>query len=146
MTVLAAAIVSACLPSPADGLKPAPMVPVTGPVGLSASNGTKLDVRVVVNGITMTILAAGSKVEEIPANDLPPMPWAVEALSPSGRVLASFVVRTGDISRAADPSGGNMLRGAGARVDLSCGRLDIWAGPPMIGPAPGPGTPGDCEP
>ncbi len=34
----------------------------------------------------------------------------------------------------------------GARVDLSCGRIDIWSGTPMMGPAPGPGVPGDCDP
>lgn len=122
------------------------MVPVTGPVGLSVSNGTKLDVRIVVNGMTITTIAAASNVEQIPASELPPMPWAIEALTPSGRLLTSFVVGPGDVGRAVDRSGGNMLNGAGARVDLSCGRLDIWAGPPMSGPAPGQGTPGDCEP
>jgi hypothetical protein len=37
------------------------------------------------------------------------------------------------------------LKGDGNRVDLSCGRIDVWAGPPLLGPAPGPGTPGDCR-
>ena len=30
--------------------------------------------------------------------------------------------------------------------NLSCGRLDIWSGPPLSGPPPGPGKPGDCAP
>ena len=45
-------------------------------------------------------------------------------------------------SRPADLS----AQGDAVRVDLSCGRLDIWSGPPLLGPPPGPGTPGDCTP
>ena len=144
--VVVAAIAAGCLPSPMQAPKPPSMLPVTGPIGLDASNGTKLDVRIVVNGLTVATLAPGSNVEEIPQSEMPPMPWTIEALSPSGRVLTSLVVWPGDVSRALDPSGGDILRGAGARVDLSCGRLDLWVGPPMIGPAPGPGVAGDCEP
>jgi hypothetical protein len=39
--------------------------------------------------------------------------------------------------------------GAMGRVDLSCGRLTIWAGDVMPSgpvPPPSPGTPGDCIP
>jgi hypothetical protein len=74
---------------------------------------------------------------EIPA----PLPWSVEARSPSGRLLISMTVRPGDVDGE-----GTEQRGTGGRVDLSCGRLDIWSGPPMLGPAPGDGMPGDCLP
>ncbi len=36
--------------------------------------------------------------------------------------------------------------GVGFREDLCCGRLDVWLGVPHAGPAPGPGTAGDCDP
>ena len=45
----------------------------------------------------------------------------------------------------ADPKS-KKKKGSGARVDLSCGRLDVWVGPPMHGPFPAPGRPGDCDP
>ena len=37
---------------------------------------------------------------------------------------------------------------AGARVDLTCGRLDVTVGTTMMGPPPpqNPGAPGDCDP
>jgi hypothetical protein len=56
-------------------------------------------------------------------------------------VLVSMIVHDGDVVAAADGD-----KGDANRVDLSCGRLDIWSGPPLLGPAPGPGSPGDCGP
>jgi hypothetical protein len=55
--------------------------------------------------------------------------------SPSGRVLASMTVHPGDVGNMTGPNGQGEARGDGVRVDLSCGRLDIWAGPPMTGSA-----------
>ena len=68
-------------------------------------------------------------------------PWFVEARTASGRALLTLVVHAGDV-RYQESS----TRGDANRIDLSCGRLDIWAGPPLIGPMPGPGSPGDCVP
>jgi len=78
--------------------------------------------------------------------DLPPLPWYVEARSESGRVLVSMTVRPGDVFATMYPDGHGETRGAAVRADLSCGRLDVWSGPPMSGPAPGSGIPGDCLP
>ena len=35
--------------------------------------------------------------------------------------------------------------GRAVRADLSCGRLDVWSGPPLLGPMYSPGPSGDCE-
>jgi hypothetical protein len=119
----------------------APSPAPTEETTLSINNGTTLDVTLVVNGQAIETVHPGVQVDPIPPSELPTLPWMVEARSPSGRVLSSMAVRQGDVTRTA-----NGIRGDAVRVDLSCGRLDVWAGPPLLGPAPGPGRPGDCAP
>jgi hypothetical protein len=114
--------------------------------GLSISNGTTLTVTLVVNGRPVGTFAPGTGRDPIPARDLPALPWQVEARSPSGRLLTSMSVHPGDVWATSEPNGEGRETGDGVRVDLSCGRLDIWSGPPLLGPAPGPGSPGDCAP
>ncbi len=109
------------------------------------NNGTTLVVALVVNGSTVSSVAPGTQ-EMIAASALPPLPWNVEARSPSGRLLTSMTVHAGDVTETALPNGGTQSKGDAARIDLSCGRLDIWAGPPLAGPPPGSGRPGDCAP
>jgi len=118
----------------------------TPPPGLSISNGTTLTVTLVVNGAPVGTLASGTGRDPIPASALPALPWHVEARSPSSRLLTSITVRPGDVWATTGPNCQGSARSDGARVDLSCGRLDIWSGVPLIGPAPGPGSPGDCAP
>jgi len=77
--------------------------------------------------------------------DLPRQPWLVEARTPTGRVLSSMTVRPGDVWETTMPDGSTQMKGDAVRVDLSCGRLDMWSGPPLLGPAPGPGKTGDCD-
>jgi hypothetical protein len=115
-------------------------------MSLNISNGTTLTVTLVVNGTVVATAVPGVAVAPIPASALPPLPWIVEARSPSGRVLTSMTVKAGDVWRSVLPDGSVEDQSDGARVDLSCGRLDIWSGEPMIGPAPGSGSPGDCAP
>jgi len=107
---------------------------------LGISNGTTLAVTLVVNGAAFDTYPPGGGANIQPAS-LPPLPWQAEARSPSGRVLLRLDVRAGAIWRA--PCSGNLLA---ARVDLSCGRLELWSFAGMSGPMPGPGRPGDCEP
>jgi hypothetical protein len=125
--------------------QPASLLPTPAP-GLSIANGTTLTVTLLVNGTLVGTVAPGVERDPIPATDLPALPWQVEARSPSGRLLASVTVRPGDVWATTGPSGQGEMKGDGVRVDLSCGRLDIWSGPPLIGPAPGTGSPGDCAP
>ena len=112
---------------------------------LGVDNGTTMAVTITVNGSIIDTVQPRTQRSIEPAT-LPAMPWTVRALSPSGRVLLELVVVAGAVSRTTHPDGSTSMRGAGNRVDLSCGRLDVYAGPPMLGPMPGPGTPGDCEP
>lgn len=112
----------------------------SAPSPLSYSNGTTLSIDLVVNGSTLLTAAPGAG-GEVAVSALPPLPWSVSAQTSSGRVLKSMTVRAGDVTTV-----GNVQKGDAFRVDLSCGRLDVWTGPPLLGPAPGPGTPGDCNP
>jgi hypothetical protein len=134
------ATVEVSAPMPTSLASVAPTPGATLPP-LSISNNTTLAVTFVVNGKLVATVAPGVQIDPVSSAELPPLPWAVEARSPSGRVLVSMRVHLGDVR-----IGENSASGDGARIDLSCGRLDIWVGPPMLGPMPGPGTPGDCAP
>jgi hypothetical protein len=115
-------------------------------MSVSIANGTTLTVSLVVNDAAVATVAPGDDAN-ISASQLPSLPWTVEARSPSGRVLVSLVVHDGDVVDNVNPATGNgSYIGRGSRVDLSCGRLDIWSGPPMLGPSSAPGSPGDCTP
>ena len=112
---------------------------------LGISNGTDLVVIVTVNGMEAGRFAPGAGAD-IDVDLLPPLPWTVEARTTTGRLLTSMEVQPGQVFRKQLPDGSTQISGALGRVDLSCGRFDMWAGEPIGGPAPGPGTPGDCEP
>jgi hypothetical protein len=110
---------------------------------LSISNGTTIAVTLVVNGSAIETVPPGGYEDPI-KSDLPALPWNVETHSPSGRVLSTLVVREGDFWQTSMPNGAGGARGDAVRVDLSCGRLDLWYGPPLLGPAFSPGPSGDC--
>jgi hypothetical protein len=123
------------------------IVPPARPIGVEVANGTTLPITIVVNGVIVRNIGPGDGTREPMAADvLGPMPWTVEARTASGRVLATMTVHPGDVAYQDSGDGHGSARGVGARVDLTCGRLDMWAGPPILGPAPGPGVPGDCVP
>lgn len=116
---------------------------------LGVSNGTTLDVTLFVNGVRVGEALAGGPSPVIESSRLPDLPWVVEARSPSGRVLTSMRVEPGQVFSTTRPDGGIDASGAIGRVELSCGRLTIWAGDfEPSGPVPGepPGEPGDCVP
>jgi hypothetical protein len=107
---------------------------------LDVSNETTIPVSLVVNGAPVRAIPAGEAVE-VSSNQLPPLPWDARVQTASGRMLVHLRVNPGDVTIQEHGSGG-----VGARADLSCGRIDLWSGPPLLGPAPRPGNPGDCDP
>jgi hypothetical protein len=115
---------------------------------LGISNGTTLTVTLVVNGQLVGDFPAEGPYPTIDPVALPPLPWSVEARSRSGRVLVTMHVEAGQIH---SETLGSAVENSGTfgRVDLSCGRLTIWAGevqPSGPAPAASPGVPGDCVP
>ncbi len=114
--------------------------------GINVQNQTALDVTVTVSGQVVATVARRSDPIEIEPDTLPPMPWPIEVRTSTGRVVLSLLVESHDVSETRGPNGESELLGKAARIDLSCGRLDVWVGPPLAGPPPEPGLPGDCEP
>lgn len=109
-------------------------------------NQTTLPVEVFVNGERVAGVAPRSDPVAIDPVALPDPPWLVDLRTERGRTLLRLTVQPGEVSTTSGPDGQVRMRGAAARVDLTCGRLDVWVGPPLAGPLPEPGTPGDCEP
>jgi hypothetical protein len=117
------------------------------PPRLGISNGTTLVVTVVVNGRQVGAVQPRSGMDPVDPTLLPPLPWIVEARSESGRLLTWMTVTAGQVSTTRLPDGTASMSGTLGRVDLSCGRFDMWAGDfPASGPIPGPGLLGDCDP
>ena len=113
-------------------------------VKLIISNGTTIAVTRVVNGSVVETVPPGSYEDPIKGS-LPAMPWNVEVRSPSGRVMTTLDVHEGDYSTTSLPNDGMQEKGVARRLDLSCGRLDLWYGPPVLGPMYlGSFAPGDC--
>lgn len=133
-SALLLALISACSPAPTAEAH-----------DLVISNQTALAITLVVNNVVVRTVQA-HKQDAVFVRELPPQPWVVEARTSSGRVLSSMTVRPGDVWETTSPDGSNQMTGDAVRVDLSCGRLDMWSGPPLLGPPPGPGKPGDCDP
>jgi hypothetical protein len=105
-------------------------------MALSIQNGTTITVTLVVNGTTVETVPLGTQESPIKAA-IPALPWNVETRSPSGRVLSTMTVREGDATQTTLANGGIEHQGDFARADLSCGRLDVWAGDVRpIGPPP----------
>jgi hypothetical protein len=118
-------------------------------VDLGIANGTTLTVSLFVNGQLVGVSHPDAPGPTIDPNSLPPLPWTVEARSQTGRVLTSMIVEPGDVRTATGPDDQVSHSGTFDRVDLSCGRLTIWAGdvvPSGPAPPPSPGSPGDCVP
>jgi hypothetical protein len=119
--------------------------PLLGPVpdaemSLTANNQSDRALELYVNGGKQADVDASTSLT-IAAKDLPPLPWDAELRLPTGRTLLELRITSGSVVRTA-----NSQQGVGTRVDLSCGRIELYAVLPLGGPAPGPGRPGDCGP
>lgn len=116
---------------------------------LGISNGTALDIIVFVNDVRVAESRPGGPSAVIETFGLPSLPWTVEARTASGRLLTSMRVVEGQVWTTTRPDGRASSIGVFGRVDLSCGRLTIWAGdvqPSVPAPPANPGQPGDCVP
>lgn len=142
---LGSLLVGSARPSPQ--VSPPPLAtgsPSPSPTPLSISNGTTISVTLVVNGTVVETVAPGGYEDPVKAA-LPSLPWSIETRSPSGRTLSRLIVHAGDVVYTTpDASGHSSAKGDAVRVDLSCGRLDVWSGPPLFGPMWSPGPSGDC--
>jgi hypothetical protein len=120
---------------------------VSSEYDVDVSNGTSLVIGIRVNGRPVTQVQANTGAQ-IPASGLGPLPWRVDAVTASGRVLVGMEVPAGSVGCTTAPDGGTPCFGRLAVVDLSCGRIVLFVGgPPSIpAPMPGAGEPGDCEP
>jgi hypothetical protein len=143
VSLVFAAVLAACTTTSPS------VAPVAGRPVLGIANGTNLTVKLFVNGESVGESRPGVGLPPIDFNNLPALPWTVEARSPSGRVLTSMRVEPGVVAMSTDPAGNLGTSGTIGRVDLSCGRVTIWAGyfAPSGPPPPSPaGSPGDCTP
>ncbi len=114
------------------------------PVDLHIENGTSQAITILVNGSDVVTVPA-ARATAIPAAVLPVGDWLVEARLAGGRTVLQGPIAPSAVCSTTGLDGASEQSGSGQRVDLSCGRLDIWVGVPMLGPVPGPGTPGDCD-
>jgi hypothetical protein len=139
-----AALISWALVGCVAGEATAPStLPSESPIGLGVVNATDLHVSLVVNGAVIKTFAPGGADKTIYLSALPSLPWAVEARTASGRVLATMNVTAGDLQ----PESGITSHGTESGIGLSCGQLYMWSGPTEPSwPAPEPGSPGDCLP
>jgi hypothetical protein len=136
-------------PTPAPSASTSPIGQFGGRRVLAIENGTPIAVTLVVNGVAIGTAEPGIVFPEIDFASLPALPWTVEARSPSGRVLTSMHVGPDSVTTTTDPNGNVATTGTIGRVDLSCGRITIYAGYDApsgpVPPSPA-GSPGDCVP
>lgn len=112
---------------------------------LEVANGTTIPVDLNVNGRSVAEVGPHSQLG-FTVRELGPLPWQAEIRAGSGRVLLEVAIRDGAVWRQRNQDGSTTSESVFARVDLSCGRIDAFAGTPPRGPPPGPGAPGDCDP
>jgi hypothetical protein len=136
VAALLATVVIGCGATDAPALGPVP----DAEMSLTANNQSDRTLELYVNGGKIGDVAAKSQ-PTYKAQDLPPLPWTAELRLPTGRTLLALAVASGSVVRTANGS-----QSPGSRVDLSCGRIELFAIYPLLGPAPGPGRPGDCGP
>ena len=87
VAVLLAVALAACNTTASDPARP----------NLGVANGTMLTVTLVVNGQRVAEFPASGPGPSIETGSLPPLPWRVQGLSPSGRVLTSMDVKPGQV-------------------------------------------------
>jgi hypothetical protein len=132
------AVLAGCGNTSIDGQ---PLGPVPdADMSLTANNQSDRALELYVNGGKIADVGSTTSTT-FKAQDLPPLPWQAELRLTTGRTLLTLTVISGSVVRTANGS-----QGIGSRVDLSCGRIELWVIYPLLGPPPGNGHPGDCGP
>lgn len=134
----AAALALAACGSPSATASSTPTEVPTEPFpAVSISNETTIPIAIAVNGMVLVTVPAGT-ADGLSQSSPPSRPWTVEARSPTGQVLATMTVSATD--QSSTDSGGF------ARVDLPCGRIDLWTGGQQpLGPAFSPDMSKSCD-
>jgi hypothetical protein len=140
LSVVISSLVAACGALPGVG----PADPASIP-NFGATNGTRIDIGVFVNGQLMAKLSPGQSIDKS-TTPMPPLPWRVEARSATGRVLGSTSVEPGGATCTPVEGGTKRCSGALILVTLVCGRFEFFAGTVPSLPAPAPGVGEPCEP
>jgi hypothetical protein len=146
LTAAGCSLLPAATEVPVEQL-PAGVEVVTPPdqMRLELSNGSVIPVVLHVNGGAGHDVPPGGRAD-LGMGDIGPPPWSAVVTTAAGRELLRLAVGPGDVVRS-NTGGGTSSSGRGVRADLSCGRIDLWSGPPMMGPAPPESfAPGDCDP
>jgi hypothetical protein len=125
--------VSAC-----QALIHAPEVVPPEAMRLEASNETSVEIVLFVNGVSIRNLPPMQSVA-LSSSELPVLPWQAELRLGTGRTVLHLDVAAGDVTVERDGNGTMVSQGGDAvRIDLVCGRLDLWSGPPLLGGPPVP--------
>lgn len=110
-----------------------------------AANGTTLSLTVAINGHLVGIVGPGQGASFDTGGY--PEPWDVALATESGRVLVDMTYQLSDIGTSFGGTNPDPGMGVGHRLDLSCGRLDVYVGGPILGGTFIPSSsPGDCDP
>lgn len=136
LVALLASLASACGSTDTPRQGPVP----DAEMSLTANNQSDRALELFVNGSKVANVAANAQLT-MQAKDLPRLPWSAELRLHTGRTLVSLSVTSGSVVRRAEGA-----QGVGSHVDLSCGRIELFAVLPLGGPPPGTGRPGDCGP
>jgi hypothetical protein len=140
MAVVAGVSIAAC------STVPGPPGAATSQLRIDVSNGTQLDIAVVLDGAVLAVVQPGGALGW-PAAQLPPRPWSIETRTATGRAIGTATLGVGHGECVDGPDGSRSCDGALILVDFVCGRFVLTAGseaPSLPAPASDGGEP--CVP
>ncbi len=132
-------------PMTSTGSPPSARESAPSPPPLYIVNTTTLTLTVAINGQLVGAAEPGQAASFDTGSY--PEPWVITLATESGRVIAGLTYRLSDIGTSFGGTNPDPGMGTGKRLDLSCGRLDVYVGGPILGGTFVPSSsPGDCDP